>query len=841
MANFDPPLPHLIVGGRTEARVFHRSGGGEHSIRTVNSFTHGEAVKSEFVSALEEADSRRAEVAATDEELRALGSIIVIDGFSAEFPLKVESLDRFSTHRVKLPMWLLLNLRIDTEGVEHATIWINDLYRAKFQKLFEDYATLAGPSGHALNRELIANMSRIRLAVIEDLWRSDGEPDRNGSHWWEIWLTRDVDEVGTLRTYSARHNLEMAQRVMVLRDRTVVWVRATWDQLLPLPFSAVPIAEIRRPEFVDSVEDLTAQDQDELVEDLVSRLVIEYRSDVAVCLLDTGVRQSHRLLAESLSPTDLHTVVTGSIDDLVGHGTQMAGLALFGDSLDAELAATGPIRLKHRLESVKLFGTSTSHDESTYGLVTAQAVALPEISEPERRRVFSLPITAEPDAAGEPTLWSSSIDALSMGVAISESASGIGLVDVPDPSAARLFIISAGNISVDRMGLDHHSVSDSEPIQDPAQAWNALTVGAFTNLVDTPSDPSFDGWTSLAAAGDLSPHSRTSVLFSHRTWPIKPDICMEGGNVLTNGAGDFHEAHSAVSLRTTGTRSDMALTSANATSAATAQAARLAALTIAHYPNLWPETVRGLLTHGAQWTAPMRAQYDGAASKTQKLSMVRRFGWGVPTESEVIHSSSQAVTMITEDSFVPFSGDDFVAREFRLHRLPWPSEVLRSIGDDTVTLRITLSYFVEPAASRRGWRKKFTYPSHGLRFEMKAPLEAEADFIARINRDAQDEEAGRRPSGASDRWLIGPNQRNLGSLHQDVWEGSGSDLAASDLLAVNPVGGWWKNNRARDRLGLPVRYALIVSLRTETQGVDLYAPVAAALEVPVALETPVPV
>ena len=532
-------------------------------------------------------------------------------------------------------------------------------------------------------------------------------------------------------------------------------------------------------------------------------------------------------------------MVTGSIDDLHGHGTAMAGLALYGDSIDAELVGSGPVLLRHRLESVKLFGTSTSHDESTYGLVTAQAVALPEISEPERRRVFSLPITAEPDAAGEPTLWSSSIDALSVGVAISESASGIGLVDTPEPSAARLFVISAGNVPVNRLSLDHHSVSDSEPIQDPGQAWNALTVGAFTNLVDTPSDPSFEGWTTVAAAGDLSPLSRTSVLFSHRTWPVKPDICMEGGNVLASGAGDFHEAHSTVSLRTTGTRSDLALTSANATSAATAQAARLAALTIAQYPDLWPETVRGMLTHGAQWTTSMRAQYDGASSKTQKLSMMRRFGWGVPSEADVIYSRSQAVTMVTEDSFVPFSGDDFVAREFRLHRLPWPSEVLQNIGDGTVTLRITLSYFVEPSASRRGWRKKFTYPSHGLRFELKAPLESEVDFVARVNRDAQDEEAGRRPSGGSERWLIGPNQRNLGSLHQDVWEGSGSDLAASNLLAVNPVGGWWKNNRARDRLGLPVRYALIVSLRTAQQGVDLYAPIAAALEVPVAVETSV--
>ena len=152
---------------------------------------------------------------------------------------------------------------------------------------------------------------------------------------------------------------------------------------------------------------------------------------------------------------------------------------------------------------------------------------------------------------------------------------------------------------------------------------------------------------------------------------------------------------------------------------------------------------------------------------------------------------------------------------------------------------MTLSYFVEPAASRRGWRRRYAYPSHGLRFELKAPTETIDQFIARVNREAQAEEDGqRRPSGQSTRWLIGPNQRNVGSLHQDIWRGSGADLAAAGVLAVHPVGGWWKNAKREDRAELPVRYGLIVSLRTAAAGVDLYTPVAVQLELPV--ETAIP-
>src|SRR5690606_33979591 len=105
-------------------------------------------------------------------------------------------------------------------------------------------------------------------------------------------------------------------------------------------------------------------------------------------------------------------------------------------------------------------------------------------------------------------------------------------------------------------------------------------------------------------------------------------------------------------------------------------------------------------------------------------------------------------------------------------------------------------------------------------FELKNPLETVDEFVSRVNREAQREEDGApRAASGIDRWLIGPNQRNSGSLHQDIWTGSGADLAECGVVAVHPVGGWWKYNVRRDRMDLPVRYALLVSLTTREQGV----------------------
>jgi hypothetical protein len=313
---------------------------------------------------------------------------------------------------------------------------------------------------------------------------------------------------------------------------------------------------------------------------------------------------------------------------------------------------------------------------------------------------------------------------------------------------------------------------------------------------------------------------------------------MEGGNVLSDGATDFVGDHPAVSVRTADARDDLALGSANATSAATAQAARLAALANASYPAFWPETVRGLIVHAAEWTSVMRAEVDGANSKAQRLALLRRYGWGVPSEDSVLNSTRQAVTMVTQDEFIPFDGEKHLARHFRLHRLPWPVAVLRTLAAADVTLKVTLSYFIEPTASRRGWRRRYSYSSHGLRFELKGPTETLEDFLARVNREARAEEEGSAPSGSSGRWLIGPYQRNLGSLHQDLWEGSGAELAEAGFVAVHSVGGWWKYAKRADRIDRPVRYALLISLKTTEQGVDLYTPIATQLQLPVPAEIP---
>ena len=166
-----------------------------------------------------------------------------------------------------------------------------------------------------------------------------------------------------------------------------------------------------------------------------------------------------------------------------------------------------------------------------------------------------------------------------------------------------------------------------------------------------------------------------------------------------------------------------------------------------------------------------------------------------------------------------------------LRRPKETAEFFDSLGREE---QVTLSYFIEPNPSRRGHRSRYRYESHGLRFEVKRPLESVVEFRKRINLAARDENEGNPGKGEGDpAWLIGTQGRHRGSLHGDIWLGTAADLASRGVIAVYPTAGWWKTRQALERYDKAARYALIVSIRAPEVDVDLYTEVANQIEVDV--------
>ena len=681
-------------------------------------------------------------------------------------------------------------------------------------------------------------MRRCALCGPDD---ADAFPDdAEQTLWWELWLRRRDGLEDRLDSFAALTGVTVGRERLVFEDRVVTLVLATSEQLGASLDLLDDIAELRQPvEASQFLADLPAAEQEEFVDHLVGRLIEPDVGAPVACLLDTGIASGHPLLAAATSEAEAHAVEPGwTPADRNGHGTEMAGIAAFGD-LGQALAAADRIRLPGRLESVKILPDHGENKHQLYGALTAQAASIVEIEHPERHRVFALAVTApsiaaHPSDLGQPSAWSSALDALAAGRAVSNSDEGLVYLDQPTIDNQRLFVVSAGNVRFP-YEADHLTRSDVEVVEDPAQAWNALSVGAFTALTNI-RDEGFAGWSSLAPYGDLSPFSRTSVGFRPQ-WPHKPEVVFEGGNAAVSPDRSTIDTPPDLQLLTT--RSPQLggrlLTTACGTSPATAQAAHLATQIAGAYPHLWPESIRALIVHSARWTASMHAHFQGT-NRTASVAMLRRYGWGVPDASRALRSADDAVTLIAQERIHPYSEGKM--REMHLHDLPWPTEALTELGDTEVQMRVALSYFVEPNPARRGWLQRFRYASHGLRFDMRRPTESNDEFRKRINKLALAEDE-RRPKSDSDasEWFLGPQQRVRGSLHVDHWRGPAVDLAARGAIAVYPVTGWWKERKQRDRSDDGVRYALVISIESPEVEVDIWTPVAVAAEIPITIDT----
>jgi hypothetical protein len=197
------------------------------------------------------------------------------------------------------------------------------------------------------------------------------------------------------------------------------------------------------------------------------------------------------------------------------------------------------------------------------------------------------------------------------------------------------------------------------------------------------------------------------------------------------------------------------------------------------------------------------------------------------------------VNLIVQEELQPYSQGG----SMNIHTIPWPSEVLRELGDTVVTLRVTLSYFVEPGPGEIGWQNKYRYPSCGLRFDVKNVDETEEDFKKRIDvamRGEDRKDKGEGTSGSGN-WYLGTKNRDVGSIHSDFRTQYGIDLCDAKLIAVYPVIGWWRERTNLKCQNKKIRYSLIVSISTPEKEVDFYTPIVNQIEtqgaIPIEIQT----
>lgn len=426
----------------------------------------------------------------------------------------------------------LLNIRekeVDGQNINLATVYIPSDKRGVFLKKFREYTLYDTLTGKPKNQDLASGIDHMQKALLESFWVDPvGMMPSDDPVWCEVWLRliQSNDSESLLADFFAVCEIlgiGYKNQQIGFPERLVTLIRANQQQLGELIESFDFIAEIRRAQEPETF--WTSQynaEQVEWVEDLLSRLEVHSDSNVYVTILDTGINNGHPLLSPVLSDHDCHTVVPEwNSNDNKGHGTLMAGICAYGD-LKSALESSNSVELLSHLESVKILPNVGENDPDLFGFFTSQGISLAEIQNPQANRIICLAVTSPFQVdQGRPSSWSAAIDALASGA---------------DDDQKRLFIISAGNVR-DHDDLINYPDSNRDiSVESPAQSWNALCVGAYTNKSIITED-GFNGYKLLATPGSLSPFSTTSLSWKTKIWPNKPDVIFEGGNMLITPAG----------------------------------------------------------------------------------------------------------------------------------------------------------------------------------------------------------------------------------------------------------------------------------------------------------------
>lgn len=724
----------------------------------------------------------------------------------------------------------LLNIHndIETKTVK-AIIYIPFGKETYFLNKIEAYANEKTKSGKPKNNDLINSIEDIKLAILESFWKGDLNtiPD-NKPVWCELWLRFDSNYENkesrknvenNIMELCKKHKIHIENTHIIFPERLVKLIYVNIDELKLLIRICPFIAEIHRAQEVTSFfENISNSEQKEWVKELLSRTTYQ-DNDIYICLLDTGISPEHPLIKPAIEDKNKHVQSLKpywKAYDTQGHGTEMAGTALFYD-LKQALETQNQIIVSQRLESIKILPETNDNSPELYGAITEQAVSLAEINNPFAKRIICMAVTSEEYNTfdGSPTSWSASIDNITSGA--------------NENDEKRLFIVSAGNVYPDEfIKSPYPNANLLHCIESPGQSWNAITVGAYS-ADDLIKDFDFKGFLPLAKPGQLSPYSSTSQTWNNK-WPIKPDVLFNGGNMATNN-NDYTECPDLSLLTTNHNTLLKQFSTIYGTSSATAQAAWFSAQLLNEYPDMWPETIRALMIHSASWTSEMKKQFCYEDTKTKgRHQLLRTCGYGIPDLKKAIQCLNNSVNMIIQSELQPYDGNKM--NEMHMHKLPWPNELLRSLGSTNVTLRVTLSYFIEPSPGSIGWKDKYRYASCGLRFDVINSNESIDDFKKRVNmkmRGENKKDSGEGTSG-SERWYLGAANRDVGSIHSDFCTLNAVDLCECKYIAIYPVVGWWRERKHLGRSNKRLRYSLVVTLSTPEIDVDLYTPIMTQIE-----------
>nr|VFK78464.1 MAG: Subtilase family protein [Candidatus Kentron sp. SD] len=519
-----------------------------------------------------------------------------------------------------------------------------------------------------------------------------------------------------------------------------------------------------------------------------------------VVVLDSGLVTGHPLLAAAVG--DAQSFLPGEeAADENGHGTHVAGLALYGDFERS-------LRSGEFVPTLRLFsGRILDKDnENATGFVENHIEeAARYFVEAYQCRVFNLSFgdANKPYLGGHLKGLSLTLDTLSRELEV-------------------LFVVSAGNHKIGEDSPDGLAWRDNYPnylldeawrIIEPAPALNVLTVGSLARHNQTwnsqryPLDPSE---IPIAQPDQPSPFTRSGHSVDGA---IKPELVAHGGNWAINirvGMNRLLDQGQGLGVISTGLDfvEDRLFSVDSGTSMAAPQVTHLAASILREHPEASANLLRALLCAHAVMPEASQDLVD------QDKEFRKVCGYGQVDSTALRRSLKNMVTLI--------AGGPIANKRHHFYEIPIPEE-FTSCGKRLREIAVALAYTPVVRSTRIKYR--------ATRIDFRLVTAPDLDHVSDMFNKAV-EEGKDIPEFSTNNRIIGQQARSKGTVQADCWRfrqfNKSSRLRSQKLFVVVTRNDfpWGENLCAQEE-----DYALVVSLRDrQNEEARLYSQIKAQLE-----------
>ncbi len=525
-----------------------------------------------------------------------------------------------------------------------------------------------------------------------------------------------------------------------------------------------------------------------------------------ICILDSGINSNHPLLRAAFGEAESY-IAGQDAEDEVGHGTAVAGIALYGNI--EECLSANQWKPELILCSGKIMTKAAGTNEAVFDEKTIEQTiekAVEYFAGELGCRIFNLSLGNEnvPYDGRHIRGIAYTLDRLAREYDI-------------------LFVVSAGNFrgtvtipkSDWRAEYPEYLLAPESFIIDPAPALNVLTVGALANHTANVDEQRY-GDRDINA---LSPASEDQPAPFTRHGPsikgaIKPDLVAHGGNLASPMRQEGQQIHKdnrrlGVLVPNHDFIGATLLKDISGTSFSAPYVTHLAGRLLNTYPRASANLLRALLVNHADVPPACFAAFP----EQMQEHMRKVVGYGKVNTDTLFRSTDDKVVLLTESAIENDS--------HQFYELPFPDEFLRS-NRATRQIRVTLAY-CPPVKTTR-----MEYIATKISYRL-VKGESLDEVQRHFNQDLKKEEDSISDAAASNR-TITSQERERCTVQSSIWTLKQLSQKQKWFVVVTRQDKEWGRAICLDE----ENYALVVSVSDrENLEARLYAQIQARVRVQV--------